>query len=103
MDSRAYTVRGSGSVRGGGEEADEAAESEGKREEEARAPSVKARPEGPTQREREGHNKTHLPHKAWYPHCVAAAGCSSHRSENGLCFYGACGKLRERRRIRGQP
>ena len=38
--------------------------------EEAEAPNVRRAPKGPTAREREEHEATHLPYRSWCQHCV---------------------------------
>ena len=43
-------------------------------EEEARRPKVRKAPRGPTQKEREEHEATHLPYRAWCEHCVRGRG-----------------------------
>ena len=41
-------------------------------EEEGRSPEALATPEGPSNREREEHNLTHIPYRDWCEHCVRA-------------------------------
>ena len=43
-------------------------------EEEARRPKVRKAPRGPTHKEREEHEATHLPYRAWCEHCVRGRG-----------------------------
>ena len=46
----------------------------------ARKAEIMRRPYTPTQAEIEEHNATHLPYRAWCPHCVAGRGISGHHS-----------------------
>ena len=39
-------------------------------EEEGRVPKTRVAPKGPTKREREEHDATHIPYRDWCDHCV---------------------------------
>ena len=47
---------------------------EGEELEEAEAPVIRKAPKGPTQKEREEHEATHLPYRSWCKHCVRERG-----------------------------
>ncbi len=57
------------------EECDEgAAGGAGDEEEEGRRPTMMCNPRAPTRAEVDEHQATHLPYRAWCPHCVAGGG-----------------------------
>ena len=43
-------------------------------EEQARTPKTRRSPKAPTKAEREAHDATHLPYRAWCHHCVRGRG-----------------------------
>ena len=53
-------------------------------EEEGEVVKVRRAPKGPTKKEREEHEATHIPYREWCPHCVRGRGVNRpHRSEQG--------------------
>jgi len=50
-------------------------------EEEGREPKVRTRIKGPTKKEREEHEATHIPFRVWCRHCVRGRGRNSHHKK----------------------
>eukprot|EP00972_Heterocapsa_arctica_P080442 11854515-Heterocapsa_arctica.AAC.1 len=50
------------------------AEGAGDEEEEGRRPRMMPNPRAPTRAEIDEHQATHLPYRAWCPHCVTGGG-----------------------------
>ena len=80
-DTWAAGPPGSGSARMSGEEEEKQSEAEG---EEGRKPVVLKAPVQVTQAEREEHELTHTPFRAWCPHCVRGRGRNTpHLKQSG--------------------